>query len=172
LYDALGKDEIDYPRFKQVQQELVDLKTPEGESLGRQRADFMRQYSEVVNPRDSMGLKHESGYARNYNLEFYARQREQELRTSGKDPHELYNPNSPDFLGKTSAARPPSAYQLQQEAAERLRNEAEARQKIERERKGLETPERPKEVPEDFTYDPVRRRWIGTRDGKPVQWSP
>lgn len=105
VYKAVGEGKLDWPRAKEVLKELNDVKSPGGETLKQARADFMKQYGGVVNPYKPGDGRSEDGYKREYQLQQFSRQREAEMLASGKDPHTLYDPRSPDFLGNTPYAR-------------------------------------------------------------------
>lgn len=114
LYNALGAGEIDYSRFKEVQSELVAMRSDQGQTLTNARGDFMRQYLPIVNPNDPIRGQSEDGYRRAYQLQQYARIREDEMRQAGRDPHSLYDPRSPDFIGNTPFSRPTSSSDMLQ----------------------------------------------------------
>lgn len=160
IYDALAKREIDYPRFKQVQQELRDFKSDDGTELGKVRNLFLRDYSRLVNPPD---INNQHWYPeREFDLYRAMRRQEQLAREKTEDPHAAYDKNSPYFIGKQPEAQPISPWQLRQDM-ERRSLEAGA---------AAPPPPKPDGVPDDFTYDARLKAWVGVRNGQRVKWKP
>lgn len=113
IVQALGENKIDYQRYKEVSAEFTSAKSPEGETLAHARGDFLKQYTNIVNPYDpDAKVHHPEGYERAYQLQRFATIREAEIRAKGGDPHTLYDPRSPDFLGNTPYARPTASSDL------------------------------------------------------------
>lgn len=115
IVKALADKKLDYTRFQQVENEFRKVKDPEGATLTELRGKFMSAYQHIVNPKDSAGEFHREGYARQFNLEAFAREREAELRKQGTNPTELYNRNSKEFIGKAPLAQGPTPFEVQQE---------------------------------------------------------
>lgn len=113
---ALAENKIDYQRFKEVQAELTAQRSPEGQTLTNARTEFLKNFQPLVNPlsRNADGdLVHSAdGYRRAYQLQQYARQRETEIIKKGGDPHVIYDPRSPEYIGNTPFARPTSSADL------------------------------------------------------------
>ena len=97
------------------------MKTVAGESLGRDRADFFKKYEEYMNPGALTGGRTREGQERQYKAEMAARRTEENLRRAGKDPHEVYDPDSPNFFGRPGNiqkyAEPTLAQKLRAQAA-------------------------------------------------------
>lgn len=83
--------------FNQFRQEVIARKTPEGAALEKDRGQFFKNYAQSIVGR---GYDPVMGSPKLYEAEMDARRREADMRKAGKDPHSLYDPSSPDFLGK------------------------------------------------------------------------
>ena len=89
--------------FDDAMKNLSGLKTPEGIALSSDRNEFIKRYTIAIGGPDyGYGLKTEKGEIAIYQLEKDARRQEALLKTKGQDPHSLYDPSSPNFLGKPS----------------------------------------------------------------------
>lgn len=106
IIDARSKDpgtpgSISKADYDDAMKNLSDLKTPEGQALASERNEFMKRYTITVGGPDyGFGLKNEKGEMALYRLERDAIRQERQLKASGQDPHSLYDPNSPNFIGK------------------------------------------------------------------------
>jgi hypothetical protein len=103
LTDAGKPGSLTQPDFDRFRKELMERKTPDGLVLGQDRSDFFKRYISTIDPeRDkATGMGGSAlGDQKIYQAERDARQMEAQLRAQGKDPRELYNPNSPDFFGR------------------------------------------------------------------------
>lgn len=115
---ALSERQIDYERYKQLQTELLDRKTPEGTFLAEAKGKFMNVYRDVVNPKDINGMHFNP--TRVYDLEHYIDMQVTALKAQGKSAPDitriLFDPSSPEFVGKSAYARPTSAAELAAQA--------------------------------------------------------
>lgn len=99
IYELLGGNKVNKSDFSFLVKEIRDLKTPEGEALGKDRSEFFKKYAATVDGAMDYGGHSALGSQRMYAFEMDARRQEQDLRKQGKDPHSLYDPNSPNFIG-------------------------------------------------------------------------
>lgn len=83
--------------FQQFRQEVVARKTPEGEALERDRANFFKQYAGTITGGQYDPVQ---GSPKLYAAEIDARRTENVLRAKGLDPHLAYDPASEYFLGR------------------------------------------------------------------------
>lgn len=83
--------------FNQFRAEVVARKTPEGAALEKDRSQFFKNYAQTI-----VGRAYDPvmGSPKLYEAEMDARRMEADLRKAGKDPHELYDPSSPNFFGR------------------------------------------------------------------------
>lgn len=106
IIDARSKDpgtpgSLSKADYDDAMKNLSDLKTPEGMALTSERNEFIKRYSVVIGGKDyEFGLKTAQGETAIYQLEKDARRQEAMLKAKGQDPHSLYEPSSPNFIGK------------------------------------------------------------------------
>jgi hypothetical protein len=81
---------------------------PGGEALKRDHAEFFKQYGPTIDPEMKLGNPTPLGAQAMYRAEMDAYRQEEALRQRNIDPHELYQPNSPNFLGKNISSYRPS----------------------------------------------------------------
>lgn len=100
IYDAYGEGKLSTADFNFLTKEFKEMKSPEGDALSKDRAQFFKQYAGVFG--SSAGKPYDSamGSPNLYRAEMAARRIEQDLRKQGKDPHLAYDPSSEYFFGK------------------------------------------------------------------------
>lgn len=83
--------------FNAFRNEVVARKTPEGAALERDRTMFFKNYAGAI-----AGPTYDpvTGSPALYAAEMDARKKEAAMRQQGKDPSIIYDPSSPDFIGK------------------------------------------------------------------------
>jgi hypothetical protein len=140
---SLANHDIDYNGFKLVEGEFLGRKTPEGQRLADLRARFMATYGNSVNPQNASGIKLAEGNKREYDLYSYIRRKEESVPPSQRE--DLYEPTSPNFIGKTPYARPMSPWEQSKLLDERTANSRKKPQAV-------EVPPPPREYP-DATWD-------------------
>lgn len=97
IYKAYADGKLNNTDFKFLQQEYQQMRTPEGQALAQDRARFFKQYAGTIAGRSYDPV---TGSPKLYAAEMDARRREHDLQAKGEDPHQLYDPASPNFLGK------------------------------------------------------------------------
>lgn len=95
IYKAYGEGKLNTGDFNFLVKEFKEQRTPEGEALSKDRAQFFKQYTGAIDSRYDPIL----GSPKLYAAEMDARRLEQELRKAGKDPHLAYDPSSEYFFG-------------------------------------------------------------------------
>ena len=105
LMDPGSKGSMTEADFNSFRKEMVDRKTPDGMALSQDRGEFFRKYAGSIDVGMTLGTHSALGSQRMYQAEQDAIRREQDLKRQGKDPHQLYNPASPDFIGKPEALK-------------------------------------------------------------------
>jgi hypothetical protein len=108
LFDARTKEpgepgSLNKSDFNDLQKNLIDLKTPEGQERGSERGEFMKRFAATIDP--SMGDTSNLSYGHHtalgetkmYEAEKALRVREQQL---GPDWRKLYDPSSSEYFGK------------------------------------------------------------------------
>ena len=100
IWDAMAAGKLNRADFNSLRAEWANMKSPDGEALSRDRADFFKQFA----PSIDTGMKEQNptalGAQRIYAAQQDARRQEALLKSQGKDPHSLYDPSSPNFLGR------------------------------------------------------------------------
>lgn len=99
IYEAYGNGKLSRADFNFLNNEFTQMKTPQGEALGRDRTEFFKKYAGAVDGAMDYGGHSALGSQRMYAFEMDARRQEEDLRKQGKDPHQLYDPSSPNFIG-------------------------------------------------------------------------
>lgn len=100
IYEAYGSGKLTRADFTFLNNEFNNLKTPDGAMLGKTRDEFFKRYAASIDGAMDFGGHSALGSQRMYQFEMDARRQEADLRKAGKDPHALYDPSSPDFIGK------------------------------------------------------------------------
>lgn len=86
--------------FNSFRKEMIDRKTPDGMALSQDRGEFFKKYASSIDGAMAMGEHSALGSQRIYAAEQDAIRMEKDLKAKGIDPHQLYNPGSPNFIGK------------------------------------------------------------------------
>lgn len=97
IYKAYGEGKLSDSDFNFLNREFKESKTPEGQSLDRDRSTFFKQYAGTI-----AGPTYDpvTGSPKLYAAEMDARRVEGDLRKKGLDPHLAYDPTSEYFMGK------------------------------------------------------------------------
>ena len=85
---------------KQLRQEFIDMRTPEGEKLGKQVDAFLASRKPLIDKSNPMmGKIDPTGGLKYYDYLEMVQSRIAEYKRDGKDPRTLLDPKSPEFLG-------------------------------------------------------------------------
>ena len=91
---------ITWEDTKQLRQEFVDMRTPEGAKLGAQVDAFLTSRKPMIDKSNPMmGKIDMTGGIKYYEYLSMVQDRVAEYKRDGKDPRTLLDPKSPDFLG-------------------------------------------------------------------------
>lgn len=114
VYEAFEKGQLNKADLKFVRDEFTNIRTPEGEAMGRRQAEFIDSVKPLIDKSNPlMGKIDQSGHQQIYNFTIDLQRRVAEFRKAGKDPRSLMDPQSPDYMG-TPAALIPYQKPLQQ----------------------------------------------------------
>lgn len=124
IYRARQDGKLNRADFNQALKDFTEYKSPQGEALGKDRAEFFKRYAPTIDASmgdiQSMQFGHHSalGLQKMYEAEKAARRMEEDLRKQGKDPHLLYDPSAPEFFGRnvskyTATLQEAQAYQAE-----------------------------------------------------------
>lgn len=100
LMDPGKKGSMTESDFNSFRREMIDRKTPDGMALSQDRGEFFKKYASSIDGAMAMGEHSALGSQRIYAAEQDAIRMEKDLKAKGIDPHQLYNPGSPNFIGK------------------------------------------------------------------------
>lgn len=106
IYKARQEGKLNRADFNQALKDFSEYKSPQGEALSKDRAEFFKRYAPTIDPTmgdiSSMQFGHHSalGMQKMYEAEKAARRMEEDARKAGKDPHVVYDPTSEWFFGK------------------------------------------------------------------------
>jgi len=101
IYDAYQGGKLTNGDFNFLVKEFTNFRTPEGAALAQDRGEFFKRYAGTIDAGlDEMGVHSALGQQQMYAAEMDARRQEEVLRKQGKDPHEVYDPRSPNFFGR------------------------------------------------------------------------
>ncbi len=87
--------------FNTVRTEIAAIKTPDGEALGKDRNEFFKHYAASIDGAMDLSGHSALGSQKVYEAQMDARRQEAALKQKGINPHELYDPASPNFFGKS-----------------------------------------------------------------------
>lgn len=105
LMDPGKKGSMTESDFNSFRREMIDRKTPDGMALSQDRGEFFKKYASSIDVGMTLGTHSALGSQRMYQAEQDAIRQEKVLKSQGKDPHQLYNSASPDFIGKPEALK-------------------------------------------------------------------
>jgi hypothetical protein len=95
--------------------------TPAGEAMAKRKEDLLKAVSPLIDKSNPlMGKIDQEGGIKKYEFSYMLDQKIDEYRAAGKDPNSLFNPASPDYMGRAETVAP---YQkpLQQSLKDRAR---------------------------------------------------
>jgi hypothetical protein len=100
IYEAYGDGKLSRADFTFLNNEFNNLRTPEGQALNGERAEFFKKYAASIDGAMDFGGHSALGAQRMYAFEMDARRVETDLRKKGLDPHLAYDPRSEYFVGR------------------------------------------------------------------------
>ncbi len=118
--------QLSFDDLQKLRGEYTQMRTPEGERL----SDVKKQFLDGIRPRfDSSTMTNidADGKERMYKFMSFVNDQEAQARKAGKNPYDLYNPNSPDYLGNKTGAFQATLDQQIRNLAGRLQAGAAAR---------------------------------------------
>lgn len=81
--------------------------TPAGEALARRKEDLLKAVSPLIDKSNPlMGKIDQEGGVKKYEFSYALDQKIDEYRAAGKDPNSLFNPASPDYMGRAESVAP------------------------------------------------------------------
>lgn len=109
VYDAYEKGQLNKSDLKFVRDEFTNLRSPEGQALGREQDEFIKSVKPLIDKSNPLlGKIDQSGPQQVYAFTMALRKKIDEYRRAGKDPRDLMDPSKPDYMGSPAAL---AAYQ-------------------------------------------------------------
>jgi hypothetical protein len=104
VYEAYEKGKLNKSDFKFVTDEFKNIRTPDGEELGRQQDEFLKSVKPMIDKSNPLlGKIDQSGGLQMYAFTLALKKKVEEYRKAGKDPRDLMDPSKPDFMGSPAA---------------------------------------------------------------------
>ncbi len=100
IYDAFEHGKLNKADFKWMRDEYTSMKTPQGETLARDRGEFFKKFAPTIDAGMNGSQHSVLGAQRMYDFEQAARRQEDDLRKKGLDPHLAYDTRSEYYLGR------------------------------------------------------------------------
>lgn len=107
IQDAFGKkQQLSFADMTHLRKEFQDSRTDEGTRLGDvKKLFFDRIQTQITKSNMLMGKIDTDGDLQMLRYTLDVNRRIEAARKAGKDPHELFNPNSPEFVGAPAVLR-------------------------------------------------------------------
>jgi hypothetical protein len=105
---AYGKQgKLTFEDLTRLRKELADARTPEGAKLGVEKHEFLAGIKTSITQSNPMlGKLDPDGDTSLYRFQFMVDRKIEEYRKAGKDPHDLFDPEKPEYLGKPERLKP------------------------------------------------------------------
>lgn len=96
-----GQGKITRQDEEWLERRFLEARTPEGEKLTRVRAQFSKAVEPSIDKSNPLlGKLDQEGKLQAYKFERYVEDRVEEYRAEKKNPHDLFDPTKPDYLGR------------------------------------------------------------------------
>ena len=102
IEDLYGKKgQVSFEDMNRLRKEFTDARTEAGGKLAERRKIVLDGFKPQIDKSNPLqGKLDPTGSAKFAEFQVFARDQEEKFRqTAGKDPHDLYRPSSPDFIG-------------------------------------------------------------------------
>lgn len=118
IYQLKEENKITRADFTFLQGQYTTYRDESGNSLPKKRAAFVDTFKHVIDSSNEFtGTTDEIGKQHLWDFEQELSRRESELRKAGQDPHSLYDPRSPNFMGSPAALAPYKKTAAEEQAA-------------------------------------------------------
>ena len=117
--------QVSWADLTHLQKAFKDQQTEGGQRLGEVRDNFLRGMKPQLD-RSTMNLLDSGGAERHSRFIFFVRQQEEAARAANQDRYELYNPDSPKYLGKFVARFQTGPQQRQRDLSDRINRSLDA----------------------------------------------
>ncbi len=107
IENAYLNRQLSFEDMSKLRREVIDAKSPDGEKLGTKQSDFIKGIgAQIDHSNPMMGKIDETGKQKLYEFNDYVGKQVDAYKQSGKNPHDLFDPSKPDYLGKPEAIKP------------------------------------------------------------------
>lgn len=107
IYRAYLKEQLNREDRDDLVKQLTDSRTPEGEKIGHTKEQFLSsRKTSITHSNLMLGKLDQDGDTKYGDYAYMVDRKIEQYRKGGKDPHELFNPKSPDFVGSPEAMKP------------------------------------------------------------------
>lgn len=107
IYEAYEKGLLNKSDLKFVREEFANMRTPDGEALGKRQSDFITSVKPLIDKSNPlMGKIDQSGAQQLYSFTITLQKKIAEYKKAGKDPYALMDPSKPDYMGGPAALAP------------------------------------------------------------------
>lgn len=101
IYDAYIKQQLSSTDMERLRRELVEARTPEGSVFGKEKAEFLKRVEPRITHPGPFGIYSDPTTADQfYNFERDVEAAITQYRKEGKDPRELFDPRSHNYMGR------------------------------------------------------------------------
>jgi hypothetical protein len=94
------KGYVSWADLSHLRSEFQNQQTAEGQRLGTVKSDFMKGIKAQLD-KSTMNRLDEAGGERMFRYTVYVNEQIDAARKANKDPYQLFNPNSPEYVGKS-----------------------------------------------------------------------
>lgn len=98
INQAMIDGKLNRTDFEWLRKEVTNLRTPEGQRLGDMKKELFNRYGALID-QSVFGKLDPTGKVQMYGYHVFVEQKIEQYRKEGKNPFDLFNPKSPDFLG-------------------------------------------------------------------------
>lgn len=101
------QEKLSFEDLGRLRKELADGRTPDGAKLGAEKKTFIDgMQSSITKSNQLLGKLDADGDVNLYKFGYMVDKKIQEYEKAGKDPHDLFDPEKPDFLGTPARLKP------------------------------------------------------------------
>lgn len=106
ITDAYINGKLNRADFEFASKQFRESRTPDGQRLTAAKTELLKAVAPSIDKSNPlMGKLDQDGKLNLYRYEWDLDQKISEYRKLGKDPHELFNPSNPDFMGSPAALK-------------------------------------------------------------------
>lgn len=107
LNHAFMDSQLNQSDLNFLRKEVQDARTDDGSRLGKTQTEFFERIKpQIDNSNAMMGHLDPTGPEKFYQYQRSIQQKINEYKASGKDPHDLFDPAKPDYVGKPESIAP------------------------------------------------------------------